>query len=256
MNKYLQVTKFTLKKETNFITNYIFQIFGYAIHIIVFYFVWDYILGDKILMGYTKEMLIWYVIVGEFVIYSTNKCYRQISFMVKNGDIANMLIKPINFVYYLFFENASNFVKVLINIIAALVLGIFMAGKIEISIQSSILFVISIILSLILAILFEIIIGLMSFFIEEVKAFYLVISKLMLIVVFSPIEMFPVWAQVVLKMLPTTYAVYAPAKILVLFETNNAIELLICQIISILICITILHFQYKKGVKKINANGG
>jgi len=256
MNKYLQITKFTLKKETNFITNYIFQIFGYAIHIIVFYFVWDYILGDKILMEYTKQMLIWYVIVGEFVIYSTNRCNKQISSMVKNGDIANMLTKPINFVYYLFFENTSNFVKVFINIIAALLLGILMAGKIQISVQSLVLFIISIMLSLILAILFEIIIGLMSFFIEEVKALYLVISKLMLIVVFSPIEMFPMWAQVVLKMLPTTYAIYAPAKILVLFETNNAIELLICQIVSILICIVVLHFEYKKGVKKINANGG
>lgn len=256
MNKYLQVTKFSLKKDANFLVNYIFNILGYTIHILVFYFVWDYILGDKMLNGYTRSMLIWYVIIGEFIIYSANRCNREICSMVKNGDIANMLLKPINFVYYLFFQNISNFVNILVNIVAGFVLGILMAGSIEISVQSILIFTISIILSLILKVLFEIMIGLMAFFIEEVKALYLIISKLMLIIVFSPVEMFPMWIQHILNILPTTYAIYAPAKILLKFELNDAIKLIICQLISILFCVIILHIEYKEGVKKINANGG
>ena len=50
MNKYLQITKFTIKKESKFILNYLSSIFGFTIHIIVFYFIWDYILGSKQLM--------------------------------------------------------------------------------------------------------------------------------------------------------------------------------------------------------------
>lgn len=256
MNKYLQVTKFSLKRDANFLVNYIFNLLGYTIHILVFYFVWDYILGDKMINGYTRSMLIWYVIIGEFIIYAVNKTNREISSMVKNGDIANMLLKPINFVYYLFFQNISNFVNILVNLVTGLTLGLFMAGGIEVSIESIILFTVSIILSLVLKVLFEIMIGLMAFFIEEVKAIYLIISKLMLIVVFSPIEIFPVWIQYILRFLPTTYTVYAPGRILLMFEFKEAIRLILCQIISILFCVLVLHIEYKKGVKKINANGG
>lgn len=256
MNKYLQITKFTIKKEAKFILNYLSSIFGFTIHIIVFYFIWDYILGSKQLNGYTTNMLIWYVIVGEYILYSSNKFNRQISSDVKNGTIANMLTKPINFVLYLFFENASNIIKIIVNLIAAILLGLIMAGPISLSITNVIFFIISILFSILLNIMFELIIGLSTFFIEETKALYLVLSKLMLIIVFSPVEMFPQWGQIILKFLPTTYAIYAPAKILVMFDISQAIKLILCQLLSIIICCGILFLQYKKGVKKINVNGG
>lgn len=256
MNKYLQITKFTIKKETKFIVNYIASIFGFSMHILIFYFIWDYILGDKQLHGYTTNMLIWYVIMGEYIYCSSNKCNKQISADVKNGTIANMLTKPINFVLYLFFENASNILKFIINVVVAIILGIIMAGPLDLSLVNFMFVAISLILSILLNMLLEIIIGLLAFFIEEIKALYLVLSKLMLIIVFSPIEMFPSWAQALLKFLPTTYTVYAPSKILVMFEIRDATKLILCQIISILICCLILFLEYKKGVKKINVNGG
>ena len=76
------------------------SLFSFGIHIFVFNELWDYILQGKSIIGYTKEELIWYIIVAEFIIYSFETTYKKIATMVKQGDIASMLIKPIDVITY------------------------------------------------------------------------------------------------------------------------------------------------------------
>ena len=102
MSKFLRILLFNLKVETKFKVDYFSRLFMYCFHIFVFNELWDYLLKDKLILGYDRKNLIWYIIIGEAIIYSMSKNYIKISNMVKTGDIANILVKPINILEYLF----------------------------------------------------------------------------------------------------------------------------------------------------------
>lgn len=256
MKKYFEIFKFNLKMQTAFKVNYIFKIISFTLHIFVFSSLWDYLLKDKLILGYSKLELIWFVIIGEFIIYTTSHNYIRISEMVKNGDIANMLTKPVNFVLYLMAEELSTIVKVIFNLVLAIILGLLMAGFVEFSMIKLIFVILSMLFGILMIILIEVAIGLLAFITEENEPFYLIISKAMLILVFVPVEFFSQGIQNVLRFLPTTYVAYAPAKIFVHFDKLNALSLIGGQIISLIVIILIVKLLGKKGVENINVNGG
>ncbi|MDF2865316.1 MAG: ABC-type uncharacterized transport system permease component-like protein [Clostridia bacterium] len=256
MRKYLEIFKFNLKTKINFKVNFIFSLFSFTIHILVFNTLWDFILKGKTILGYTKPELIWYIIIGEFITYTTSHNYRKISDMVKNGDIANMLTKPIDFVKYIFAEEASCIVNAVINLIFASILGSLMAGIINLSLVQIVMFILSTILAIILWISIQVFIGLLAFITEENEPFYLIISKAMLLLVLTPLEFFPNIVQKVFIFLPTTYIAYPPAKIFVHFSSLQSIQLIIGQITSLFFIFTVIYFLSIKGIKNISVNGG
>ena len=257
MRKYFEIFRFNLKTQLNFRANYVFTLFSFVIHVFIFNELWDFILKDKIILGYSRADLIWYIIIGECLLYvSSGKRYRKVSEMVKNGDIANMLTKPISILKYIISEEMACIVNFIVNIIFAFLLGITMAGTLNINFIQLILFFISSIFSVIIIIFIQVLIGMLAFITEENDSFYFVISKPMLLIVLTPLELFPNSLQKISCMLPTSYALYPAGKILVHFNLYNSLNLIICQLISILFIITILNILNRKGVKKINVNGG
>ncbi len=256
MRKYFEIFKFNIKMQTNFKVNYIFSLFSFAMHIFVFSALWDYLLKDKLILGYSKLELIWYVIIGEFIIYTTTHNYKRISEMVKNGDIANMLTKPVNFTLYLIAEEFAGIVKVVFNLIFAVILGLLMAGVVEFTLVKTLMVAVSMILGILMIMLIEIIIGFLAFLTEENEPFYLLISKAMLIFVFTPLDFFSQNIQNVLRWLPTTYVAYPPARLFVRFDGSQAFSLILGQLISIGFIMVVIKFLSMKGVKNINVNGG
>lgn len=256
MKKYFSIFKYSLKTNLTFLFDYMFSLFSFAIHIIVFNALWDYILKDGSMFNYTKSELIWYVIITEFITYSIVIFYKKISEMVKDGTIANMLIKPMNFLVYIIFEQSANIIKIFINAIAAIILGTIFAGPINVSINGMILFVISCMLSFVIGMCIQLILGLIAFYIEETKSVWFIIQKFQLLLVFVPIEFYSNFIQKILLLIPTTHMIYAPATIFVKYTVESSIALITMQIISIIALSIITLILYKKGVKKINVNGG
>lgn len=256
MKKYIEIFKYSLKQKINFLPDYIFSLISFGIHVFIFNELWDYILQGKNIEGYTKTELVWYIIIAELITYSINNIYKQISDTVKNGEIANMLLKPINYVAYLIADSSSIIIKFAINLIFAAILGGVLAGPIEISSVGIIITFISIIISVFLGILIQIFIGLLSFYTEENRSFWLVIQKLQLLMVFTPIEFYPEIMQKILYVFPTTHMIFSPSKMFVDFTNANILKLIGMQLISIVVMVTIIILMYKKGVKKINVNGG
>lgn len=256
MKKYIEILKYSLKTKLTFIWNYCFSLFSFAIHIFVFNELWDYVLQGKAVVGYTKSELIWYIIIAEFITYTSEKKYKTISSMVKQGDIANMLIKPVDMIHYYIAEDGSLIIKALVNLICAIILGLTLAGKIEVSFASIIITIIAALIGIFIGSLIQILIGIVSFFTEENSSVYLIIQKMSLLVVFTPIEFYPTIIQKIFFALPTTYFVYAPSKIFTNFEIGLAIKLILLEILSAIFIYTIIRFLYKKGVEKINVNGG
>ena len=232
------------------------SLFSFGIHIFVFNELWDYILQGKSIIGYTKEELIWYIIVAEFIIYSFETTYKKIATMVKQGDIASMLIKPIDVITYFSVEASANIVRIIVNAIFGIILGMLFAGPIEISFSTILLTIIASVIGIFTGIFIQILIGILAFFTEENKSFWLVTQKIIFFLVFTPLEFYPEIIQKVLLCMPTTYMVYAPAKIFTGTDTFTAILLIAMEIVSISVIYFVLRVLYKKGVRNINVNGG
>ena len=256
MRKYIEIFKYSMKTQLKFILDYFVSLISFGIHIFVFNELWDYILKGKEVAGYTREELIWYIIIAEFITYSTFKSYKKIGEMVKNGTIANMLIKPVDFINYTIAENLSVYVKALVNAVFAIVLGLILVGPIDVTIQGIILTVIASIIGVFIGILIQTFVGLIAFFTEENSSFWLIIQKFTFFLVFTPLEFYPEIVQKIFSVLPTTYLIYAPARIFTKFEITEAIILLGLEILSGLVLYGIIRLMYAKGVKKINVNGG
>lgn len=256
MNKYLMLCKFSLKTKMVFMTDFLFSIFGFTLHMFVFNELWDYILKDKQILGYTKNELIWYIVMAEVIMYLFGRSYRYIAELIKTGDVANLLVKPIDFMKYIICNQADVIVTLVVNIISAVIIGIIMAGTISLSFVQLLFFVTSLIISTCIVVLLQTLLGLLAFFIEENEAFYLIFSKLMLILAFTPLEFFPNYIQYILRILPTTYAIYPIGKILVNFEINEAIGLIISQVISLIFLLGLDLLLKRKGVQNTYVNGG
>lgn len=257
MRKYVEVFKFNLKTKINFKAEYIFSLFSFTIHVFVFNELWDFILKDKIILGYSRENLIWYIIMGEFLYYILgSKNYKEISNMIKNGDVANMLTKPISFLKYIIAIEFTCIVNVITNFVFAIILGIILAGTIKFSVGKLLIFAISIIFSITLLILIQVMIGMLAFLTEENEAYRLVVFKAILLLILTPLEFFPGSVRKILSFLPTTYAIYPVGKILIHFDFKNSVILIGCQIISIVVLLGIVNLLNIRGVRNINVNGG
>lgn len=71
-----------------------------------------------------------------------------------------------------------------------------------------------------------------------------------------PLEVFPVWLQPVIRYSPVYAAVSGPVKMLVNFNINEFYGVLVSQLFYVFILVLIITIEYKKGVKKLNVNGG
>lgn len=256
MQKYLSIFKYSLKMNMTFIFDYVFSTISYAIHMIVFSCLWDFILKDGSMYGYDRNELIWYVIIAEFITYSASRFYKKISDMVKDGTIANLLIKPINVLTYILCEQSADILKIGINLIAAIILGIFLADPIKLTFVQILLVILACILSFVISTLIQFIIGLIAFYIEETKSVWFIVQKIQFLLVFVPIEFYSKFVQKLLMLSPTTHMIYAPGTIFVNFELNSAISAILMQLIMIGIMAISTMILYRKGVKKINVNGG
>ena len=257
MRKYFDVFKFNLKTELNFKVNYFFTLFAYLVHVFILRELWDYILKGKEINGFGRVELVWYITFGEFIMYCINKKnLEKVSVLIKSGNVANLLTKPVSILKYLFAEQCTSIVSVVINFIFALILGSTMVGMVKLTIIQVILFLISIVLSILILLLIQLFIGLLAFITEENDSFYLVIQKAMLIIVFTPVEFFPGVVQWVLRFLPSTYAIYPIGKIFTNYDFGNAVYLIFCQIIALITMFILVNVLNRKGVKKVNVNGG
>lgn len=256
MRKYIEIFKYSIKTKLTFMPDYLFSLISFGLIMFVFNELWDYILQGKLVAGYTKTQLIWYITITEFITFSSYRSFIRISEMVKNGDIANMLIKPVDFVKYILCEDLAVFIKMIINGIFAIVLGLILTGPIDVTLIGMIYTIIGVIIGVIIGILVQIFIGMIAFYTEENKGFWLITQKITFLIIFTPLEFYPEIVQKIFACLPTTYMVYSPAKIFVDFNMKTANVLLGLEILSGIIFYVAIRAMYAKGVKKINANGG
>lgn len=256
LNKYFRFFKYSLSMNIVFITDYLISTISYAIHILVFNQLWDFILKDGSMFSYTKSEMMVYVIVTEFIMFGSIILYKRVSDMVLDGTIANFLIKPMNVLGYVVLEKSSYFLKAIVNLVAGFLMIKIFAPEFTISMSMLPWFALSIILSLTMSIFVELLIGLLAFYIEETRSINFIVQKAKLLLVFVPLCFYGKTVKALISVLPTTYMIYAPGEIFVKANLNEACYLVAVQLLFTFVLAIATYALYKKGVEKINVNGG
>lgn len=263
MRKYIYIFKSEIMSSLQYIANILLNFVGYFMHIFIFFNLWNYIYGnpEELINGYSKCQMIWYIVITEIIwsVVGGRKLCRLISDDVKSGNISYNMNKPYSYVgYRLFSHLGEGTIKFFIFIVLGGMVGYLFLGEIpNLNIIQFVIVVLSLIIAITIQTLCSILIGLLSFIIEDSSPLYWVYSKAILILgTIFPIEFFPMAVQKIAKLSPIYVVSYGPAKLFVDYETKTALSILVAQIIYLLIAYMLCILMYNKGVKKINVNGG
>ena len=264
MRKYLSIYKATLLEELQYAKGMFLSFIGTGIHIFIFFALWKYLYssGEKsIISGYTFAQMIWYVTFTEFLtsFSSSNIVRKTPTSDIVSGNIAYTINKPYSYTGYIFSRFfAESTIKMIINLLCSILLGIILIGPLNtFQIKYLPLIILIMFLAVIIASLIRLIISYFSFWIENSEPFQWLYKTVFLIFgVTFPLEVFPVWLQPLIRYSPVYAAVSGPVKMLVNFNINEFYGVLVSQLFYVFILIFIITIEYKKGVKKLNVNGG
>lgn len=263
MRKYLFIIKSEVMSNLQYVGNLFIGFIAHFIMLFVLFNLYRYLYSNpnEVINGYTSNQMIWYVVFTE-VIWAMNsgrKLCKKISKDVKTGNVIYNINKPYNYIGYALSSHiGAQFIKSLVYIVLSIILGLLFTGMfpninvLELLIVSGLL-----LLAVLIGDLLVIAIGLLSFKIEDSNPVYWVYSKFILILgVLFPIEYFPEYVRPFIKYSPVYATTTGPATLFVDFNYSSAMLLFIMQILYLVLGILICLIMYKRGVKKLNVNGG
>lgn len=263
MKKYIHIYKSELMSSLQYILNILFRIINFALLIFIFMNLWNYIYDDpnELVNGYSKNQMIWYVIITEIIWGATDgrRYCRKISDDIRSGNIAYIINKPYSYIGYAISSHlGETTIKTIIAMVVGFAMGMIFLKEFPIlSIPAIIIVLFSGILAVLINSLLVTFIGLISFIIEDSNPIFWLYSKMILILgVLFPIEYFPGILAQIMRYSPIYVTCYGPAKLFVDFSFTSAVEILISQIFYIFIAWALCYTLYKKGVKKLNVTGG
>ena len=205
------------------------RLISYRVNLIVSYFasfitpvlMLIALLNTKSTTGVTVSSLIpYYVIVSQTFVLVKSEIDQKISDMARAGDINNFLLKPMPFFRYMLFSDLAEKIARLTYCLPILLLTVVFYGQVSpgqyYSPGTILLFILGFPFCYFLSFILAYLVGLSSFWIDEVWAFRNV--RWVLIQLFGgvilPYTLFPDKFLQVIKYTPFPYSVSLPARIL------------------------------------------
>jgi ABC-2 type transport system permease protein len=261
--KYIFIYKTSFLESIQYVLNIIFRFITFFVMIFVFMNLWDYIYSDSsnIIGGYTKSQMIWYVITTEIIWFGSNNraIMNQITTDIKSGNISYGINKPYHYIIFMITKYFGEItLRFVMFIMVGGLLGYLFVGPIDgFKWYRLPLIILITLLGLLINISIRMIISILSFWMEDSTPFHWVYDKFIIVLgTIFPVEVFPLWARGIITMSPIYVVNYGPAKLTVDFSSEVFHKVIVAQIIYVTISFGLLMFLYKKGVKKLNVNGG
>ena len=263
MRKYIHIYKSELISTLQYMLNILFRLINFILLIFIFMNLWDYVYDNpnELINGYSKNQMIWYVIITEIIWGATDgrRYCRRIADDVRGGNIAYMINKPYSYIGYAISSHlGETTIKTIIAIIVGFTMGIIFLKDVPVlSIPAIITVLLAGLLAVLINSLLVTFIGLISFIIEDSNPVFWLYSKMILVLgVLFPIEYFPGILAQIMRYSQIYVTCYGPAKLFIDFSHSAAIEIIISQIIYLGIAWIMCYTLYKKGVEKLNVTGG
>ena len=261
MNKYFRTALLKIYDFKYFKTDFFLSFLSIPLQVIVIYLFWkNSFINNSI---------------GDFNIYNISKYYLYLNFLqisyfgaikvtydifneINTGNISIWILKPISYPFYIFIQTFTEFIiKVLISSIGLTVISLVL--NLNVSIMDLVLSLLFSILGFIIVFQVHFLIGIVTFWVKNVLSLrdnimnitYLFGGQLL------PLSIMPTTIQKLSSFLPIKYIYYAPCKIFPgVYSYTELLMILTNYSFWILIFIVVIKIVWKKGLVRINVQGG
>ena len=259
INKYLKIAEISLTNRLAYLSDHLASSLFLLLILFIFAQLWQTILQNGQIAGFNKVQMLWYMVFTEVIVLSTPSTHRAINQEVKSGDIAYKLTRPYSYPLYYFFSHCGEFVvRFITNLAIGGTFAYLMMGPIEIQWQFLGWWMLGLFLAVTIMFLLYFALALLAFWLEDNTPFLWIFSKMTFIFggLFVPVEAYPEALRLISYILPLRYGVSAPARLAISFDHQFFRQMLTGQVIWVVLLSTIVATMYRKGVKRINVNGG
>lgn len=261
MKKYITLFHINWQNSLQYRFSLLIYIFGYSLYIWVLLYLWSTIYSQGQHVGnYTLSELTTYYLL-QLMINSVIFSYVSWDIIenIKDGYFSNFLIKPLNYYSYWFTVNLSG--KLLEAVFVAMAVGLislFFRGYFSFPghLITFIYFLISVILGIVLAFEMDFCIGMITFWLTQVRTFKYMLQTLILFFAGAmlPLDLFPGYLLRVSEFLPFRYLVFVPIRIY-LGKIDNPWPSYAILSVWILIFYAVARVLLSRGIKRYEAVG-
>lgn len=234
--------------------------FFFAVVLFTFSGLWGRVIGaDGTLAGYTRQQLVWYLTLTEAITLSATSLMQEVEQDVKTGQIAYLLAKPLN---YLLYQAAYYFgemaVTTSLNLLAGGLVAWALVGLPTITLPSLTQALVLVVLGTAVRFCLLAAIALLSFFVEESRPFYWIYSKFIFTLggLFIPIDLYPEFFRRLAALLPFQSITYGPARAFISGDWSQFVGSASTALLWCFVLAGLLSWEFSRGVKQINVNGG
>jgi ABC-2 type transport system permease protein len=268
MRKYWHAIGIGIQNNLTYRFNFLARaVFG-LIPLLALLYLWRKIYGDKgsdaVVGNYTLGQMISYYLVATMVdaLTAVNEDDWQIAADIKDGNISQFLLKPIDYLTFrlcLFFSGRLTYIAV-----AAVPLAIFIACQRQYFVWPAdgttlALFLLSIGLTALLQFFLSYAMAMLAFWVLEVSTFIFILFAFEYIASghLFPLDILPRGVQQVLQLTPFPYQLYFPVSIYMGKTTGAALlQGLLLQGLWVVATYSLARFAWRRGIKHYSAVGG
>ncbi|MEF3303887.1 ABC transporter permease [Paenibacillus sp. GYB003] len=259
--KYTAFARVTVRSHLAYVLDFLIRSLFLLVILFIFFQLWSVTfagVGEREIEGYTFEQMIWYLAVAESIILASPKLNAKVEAEVKNGDIAYQLTRPAS---YLLMHYGSYMGEAAVRVVINLLLGSALAtlwfgwSPPGYNVPLCLLVMIG---SFTVNFLLVMILSLCAFWVEETRGLDFVYNKLLFTIggMLLPLEMFPDSLRSVSEWLPFQAVAYFAAKTAVAPDPGETVRMVAIQWSWAAALVAVAAFVYRKGVRKLNVNGG
>jgi len=260
-DKYLAVGKITVRNNLAYVHDFVIRSLFLLVILYIFVQLWAVTFestGENRIAGYSYEQIIWYLIFAEAVIMASPRLSMRIEEEVKKGDIGYQLTRPVSYLWFQYAQYMGEaFVRLPVNVLVGGALGVFLFGWPDLGLGWIGFFLIAV-GAFTVNFLLSMSLALCAFWVEEVRGLEFVYNKLLFTIggMMLPLETFPDFLRTVCEWLPFQGVVYFAAKSAVHFEWITILKMVLIQGGWTILLSFLLYAVYRKGVRRLNVNGG
>jgi len=261
-HKYLAVFRVSIANNLAYITEVFFRAIFLLVFIFIFLQLWTATFAAKGLHsvgGLHINDLVWYLATTETIALSLPQLTRLIDQEVRSGQLAYLLGRPCSYLFYHFAQYlGERLVRLTINGMIAFVITLLLVGPPPFTWMGLVTWPLVVFLAVSIDFVVYFAIGLLAFWTEETTPFFLIVSRLALVLggVLAPLEILPEPIHTLARILPFSSVLYAPARTLVHFDLASFGPMVLQQAVTLAIGSLILLAIYRIATRRVNINGG
>lgn len=271
MKKYRHVLNIGIQNSLTYRFNFLARSLFGLIPLMAMIYVWRTIYhgnaeskGSNLVGAYTYAEMVSYYLLTTIVdaLTAVNEDDWQIAADIKDGNISQFLLKPIDYLWYrfcLFLSGRVTYLAVAAGPVAIFIACLHTYFVFPHDMVALVLFLFSVLLTAMLQFFMSYTMAMLAFWVLEVSTFIFILFAFEYLASghLFPLDILPAWLERVLYFTPFPYQLYFPISIYMGKTTGNEmIHGLVIQFAWVCAMYALARFAWNRGIKKYEAVGG